>query len=332
MEKPVPSDLYRFAETSKERLTLTAGGEPVALGADTPISKGYVRLTRTWKKGDVIELNLPMPVRRVLAHDKVEANRDRVALQRGPLVYCIEAIDNGGLRTDAIVLPDDAAFKTERRKDLLGDVVTITGEAKVAFEPQPGEPAKLRPHTIVAIPYYAWANRGEGYMDVWLPRTISTATPLPAPTAGAVATLSASGKQQAGQLASLNDRRAGPKSGLRSIPRFVPKVDANGTQWVQYEWDEARELSKTSVYWAIDQSEKVYWSDRSRGTLLSIPKSWKLLYKDGNTWQPVDTSGEYPVKLDAANEVLFTPIKTTAVRLQIETSSTPCGIQEWSID
>lgn len=330
-ETPVPSNLYRFATPDPARPTLTVAGQPVAPDADAPGDKGYLRLTRTWKRDDVIELNLPMPIRRVLAHDKVEADRDRVALQRGPLVYCVEAIDNGGLRTDAIVLPDKAALKAERHKELLGDVVLITGEAGVAFEPEPGRPAKLRPHPIVAIPYYAWANRGEGYMDVWLPRSIPTATPLPAPTAGAVAMVSASGKQPAGQLAALNDRRAGPNSGSKSIPRFIPKEDPDGTQWIQYEWDEARELSRTSVYWAVDQPETIYWNDRIRGPLLVLPKSWQLLYKDGDAWQPVNTGSAYPLQPDAANEVLFTPIKTTAVRLKIEPSDTPCAIQEWSV-
>ncbi len=330
--RPVPSDLYHFADPGLERPTLTVAGQPVSLDAERAnIRKGYVRLRRTWHAGDVIELNLPMPVRRVLANEKVEANRGRVALQRGPLVYCVEAIDNGGLRTDAIVLPDKAAFTTARRKDLLGDVVMITGEAEAAFEPSPGAPAKIRPHSMVAIPYYAWANRGEGYMDVWLPRAIPTATPLPAATAGAVATVSASVKRSDAQLSALNDRRAGPKSGYRATSRFIWPEETKGTQWIQYEWDEARQLSQSDIYWAIDQPEKVYWSERMRGIPLKRPKSWKLLYKDGDAWRPVKTGDEYAVHLDQANRVRFTPIETTAVRLEIEMSDAPCGIQEWSI-
>ena len=74
-------------------------------------------------------------------------------------------------------------LQSERRKDLLGGVVTITGTAKVASNTQPGKPAELRPHPIMAIPYYAWANRNQGSMDIWLARTVATATPVPAPTA-----------------------------------------------------------------------------------------------------------------------------------------------------
>lgn len=333
-DQPVPSDLYRFAEISDQPPSLQVDGQSVTLGGDTPISKGYARLKRTWKKGAVIELNLPMPVRRVLAHEKVEANRGRVALQRGPLVYCIEAIDNGNLPTDAIVLPDTASLKTERRKDLLGEVITINGMARVAYEPQPGKPAQLRPHPIVAVPYYAWANRSEGYMDVWLARSVAVATPLPAATAGAVAKVSASAKRSTGELAALNDRRSGPNSRFRPTPRFICPNESTGEggPWIQYQWDEPQELAQSAVYWALDQPKKVYWGERVRGTLLKLPKSWQLLYKDGDTWLPVQTKSDYTLKLDQTNEVRFTPVKTKAIRLRIDPSDAPCAIQEWSVN
>lgn len=336
-ERPVPSELYHFAAMTDERPSLTVAGKTVALAAGKPgstgsIQKGYVRLTRTWKKGDVIELNLPMPVRRVLANNKVEANRGRVALQRGPLVYCVEAVDNGGIHTDAIVLDDEAHLQVARRKDLLGDVVVITGDVAVAFEPRWGEPAKVRTHPMVAVPYYAWANRGEGYMDVWLPRTPARATPLPAQTAGGAATVSTSVKRSARQLAALTDRRSGPKSNFRPTPRFTWPEQTQGVQWIQYEWSQPRELSRTAVYWAIDQRKKVYWGERIRGADLKLPKSWRVLYKDGSTWHPVESTDLLSIHLDEPNEISFTPVKTTAVRLEVVLAGAPCGIQEWLID
>jgi len=336
-ERPVPSELYRFAETSDERPSLTVAGETVALaahepGATGPVQKGYVRMTRTWKKGDVIELHLPMPVRRVLANDKVEADRGRVALQRGPLVYCVEAVDNGGLRTDAIVLPDEANLQVSRRKDLLEDVVVMTGDVAVAFEPRWGEHAKVRSHPMVAVPYYAWANRGEGYMDVWLARTPAHATLLPARTAGGAATVSASAKHAAGQLAALTDGRKGPKSNFRATPRFTWSGQTQGVQWIQYEWSQACELSHTAVYWAVDQRKKVYWGERIRGADLKLPKSWRVLYRNGSTWRPVESEDPFSRQLDRPNEIGFTPVKTTAVRLEVVFDEAPCAIQEWLID
>lgn len=331
-DRPVPGNLYHFAKPGTEQPSLTGAGQPVSLETAGTIRKGYVHLKRTWKPGEVIELKLPMPVRRVLANEKVNANRGRVALQRGPLVYCVEAIDNDGLRTDAIVLPDSAKFETVRRKDLLGDVVTITAGAEVAHEAQPGAPAKARPHPLVAVPYYAWANRGEGYMDVWLPRTASIATPLPAATAGSAAKVSASVKRSAAQLSAPSDRRSGPNSSFRPTPRLTWPQESNGPEWIQYDWDEPHELSQTSVYWAIDAPKQVYWGERIRGTRLTLPRSWRLLYKDGDSWLPVTTGNSYGLLLDQPNQIRFTPVTTTAVRLEIEFSDAPCGIQEWIIN
>ncbi|HSP41286.1 MAG TPA: beta-L-arabinofuranosidase domain-containing protein [Luteolibacter sp.] len=329
-EMPVPSDLYRFDQPVGETSSLTVAGEVIDLIAGGVMQNGYARVERAWKAGEVIELDLPMPVRRVLAHDKVAANRGRVALQRGPLVYCIESIDNEGLRTDAIVLPDDAVLKTEHRDDLLGGVVAVIAEARVAYEPAWGAPAASRPHRLTAVPYHTWANRGDGWMDVWLPRSVDTATPLPAPTAGAVALISSSAKRPVGAYAALNDRRSGPESRFRAMPRFILPDEPDG--WIQYAWDEPRELSRASVYWAIDEPQKVYWGERIRGDLLKLPKSWRLLYQNGDEWRAVEIDGHYPIKPDQANEVRFQPVTTKALRLEIDLADAPCGIQEWAVD
>lgn len=158
--KPVPSDLYLFANGCTQDWTIKVNGRPVIV-AD--MTKGFARIDRTWKKGDTIELNLPMPIRRLLCHEKVKDNAGRVALQRGPVVYCAEWLDNGGFVRD-LVLPDNAQLKAEHHKDLLGGITVISSSD---------------PH-LVAIPYYAWAHRGEGEMAVWLPRNSSIAKPRPA--------------------------------------------------------------------------------------------------------------------------------------------------------
>jgi hypothetical protein len=335
--QPVPSGLYRFAAPSDQRVSLVAAGRAIPLGdrddgATGSIDRGYVHLTRTWKNGDVIELDLPMPVRRVLADDRVEANRGRVALQRGPLVYCVEAVDHGGLRTDALVLPDGAALQVEHRQDLPGEPVVITADAKVAFEPRWGAPVQARPQAMVAVPYFMWANRGDGYMDVWLARSAPAATPLPARTAGAEAQVSVSVGRPARQRAALTDRRSGPTSAFRPTPRLSWPAGTKGTQWIQYEWPEPRELSRTAVYWAVDQRRQVYWGERIRGENLQLPRSWRILYMDGESWRPVASASGFPCHPDQDNEVRFNPVNTRAVRLEMEFADQPCGIQEWLID
>ena len=115
--------------------------------------KGYA-LRRQWKPGDVVQLTLPMPVERIEAHPRVQADVGRVAIQRGPIVYCFEAVDNGG-RVKDIVWPRDPKFAVEHRKDLLGGVTVITGVARDGRK-------------ITAVPYYAWDHHAPGEMIVWV--------------------------------------------------------------------------------------------------------------------------------------------------------------------
>lgn len=164
-ERPVPGDLYRYFDRASEPVSLKVNGASVPLD----IEKGYARLTRTWEPGDLIELHLPMPVRRVAAHPQVTDNVDRVALERGPLVYCAEAIDNGGQVSD-LVLPDASELSARFEPELLGGVTTLRGPA------QRVEGGGTRPVDLVAVPYYAWCHREQGEMAVWLARTPAAAS------------------------------------------------------------------------------------------------------------------------------------------------------------
>jgi DUF1680 family protein len=165
--QPVPSDLYRFMNESEKKVTLRVNGEPVGLDID----KGFARVKRRWKQGDTIELSLPMPIRRVLCNEKVSENNGRVALQRGPIVYCAEAADNGG-QVAHIVLSNDAELRTEYRQDLLGGVSVITGKVLGVQLINGGKSRITDKVDFVAIPYYAWAHRGGGEMAVWLPAVL----------------------------------------------------------------------------------------------------------------------------------------------------------------
>jgi DUF1680 family protein len=152
----VPSDLYRYLKTNDEKITLKVNDEVL----DLNINKGFTSITRGWSKGDVIELDLPMPVRRVLAHEEVKSDHGKVALVRGPIVYCAEWTDND-MSVLGLVVPDDAELTTEYRKNLLNGAVVIEGEV-LNKSGKKGE--------LVAIPYYAWSHRGPGEMAVWLYR------------------------------------------------------------------------------------------------------------------------------------------------------------------
>jgi DUF1680 family protein len=161
--KPVPSDLYSYSDQNSQKAALKVNDQPVA----PDIDKGFVRILRTWQVGDVIELNLPMPIRRVLSHEKIKDNTGRIAIQRGPVVYCFEGADNSqGIAS--LVLPADAKLQTEYQSELLGGIVTITGQGKIR-QPEKEGKTVLEDTEAVAIPYYAWAHRGKNEMAVWLP-------------------------------------------------------------------------------------------------------------------------------------------------------------------
>ncbi len=147
--KPVPSSIFRYADAQTESATLTVNGEAVTV---RPV-KGYARIKRTWNKGDVVELTLPMPVRRVVSHAQIAETKGKVAIERGPLVYCLEGIDNGG-KALGQTLQDSAKFSVKWSPDLLHGVNVIR--------------AKQGKEELTFVPYYAWAHRGVGEMAVWM--------------------------------------------------------------------------------------------------------------------------------------------------------------------
>jgi len=136
----------------------------------------YAEVRREWADGDTVTLLMPMAIERLHAHPHVTNNRGRVALRRGPIVYCIEDADFDGAGVLDVTLPADAALAAEHRPDLLGGVTVLHGEAP-AVDP-PGEMAApytstagagpARPIAFTAVPYYAWANRTPGAMQVWI--------------------------------------------------------------------------------------------------------------------------------------------------------------------
>jgi uncharacterized protein len=161
--RPVPSDLYRFGDAKVPPVILKINGKTADA---TPKADGYAHLKRTWKPGDVVELDMPMSVKRVYSHEKIKANTGKTSLMRGPIVYCLEAVDNPETNIPQVILPPKAELKGKHRTDLLGGVTVITGQATVE-----GKPFKM-----TAVPYYSWANRDRGAMTVWINETAPAKT------------------------------------------------------------------------------------------------------------------------------------------------------------
>ena len=165
--QPVPGNTYRYSDTSIDKNSLSINGIP----ATFKMVNGYAVINKKWKKGDVVLLNLPMPVRKIIAIDKVKDNLNRVALQRGPLVYCFEHADNEGKAMN-ILITDNLTFTSEFKPELLNGIVVLQADAPVATISDDNLDISSVIRKITAIPFFSWANRGEGQMLVWMPRKI----------------------------------------------------------------------------------------------------------------------------------------------------------------
>ncbi|MGD2294664.1 MAG: glycoside hydrolase family 127 protein [Candidatus Aminicenantes bacterium] len=312
--QPVPSDLYRYMNPASNEVILKVNGEE----ADLYLEKGYARIRRRWKKGDTVELGLPMPVRRVLSHPELKENAGKAALERGPIVYCAEWPDNQGSVSN-LVLPDESELAVERRDDMFDGVVVIKGQALALHEGQDENSSEKKQQEFTAIPYYAWAHRGQGEMAVWLPRTESLARALPKTTIASTSKVSASRDKNG---APVNDQWEPKHSNDHAHP-YLHWWPAKGTvEWVQYDFKKAQTVSEVKVYW---------FDDTGRGEC-RVPVSWKILYKKGSEWIPVINKEEHGVSKDMYNRVTFTPVRTSALRLEIQLQEKfSAGIHEWKV-
>jgi len=174
--KAVPSDLYAYSDDIFSTYDITVNGERV----DSELENGYFVINRNWKKGDIIRIHFDMPVRTVVASPRVTDDRGRVAVERGPLVYCTEWADNGDINPHHLLLPRQAQFDVQSAYSIQNTegngktfyVTAITAKAQEASIAGDGRLA-VKDVAIKLIPYYAWNHRGAGKMDVWLSRSLS---------------------------------------------------------------------------------------------------------------------------------------------------------------
>jgi len=286
---------------------------------DNPrIEKGYfvidgARGMQPW----TVDLEFPMPVQRVYAHPNVKADVGRVALQRGPIVYCLEGVDNNG-KVRNLVLPKTAELSSEFHADLLNGVVVVKGTAVPRVK---GDEA-AQPVPLTAVPYYAWDNRAPGQMIVWIAEDPAVAETLAAPTAASRAKPSASHTWQNDAADALNDQLEPANSNDQSIPRFTWYNHKGTAEWVQYDFKSPTKVSAVEVYW---------FDDTGAGDC-RVPKSWRVLYKDGDSWKPVSATTEYATKKDTYNRATFAPVQTAALRLEVQLQPNfSGGILEWRV-
>jgi uncharacterized protein len=340
LEQPVPTDLYTYTSIPMMAHAVRVNGTLHT----SPVDKGYVAIDRVWQRGDVVQIDLPMPIRRVVSHANVEANRGRLALQRGPIVYAAEWPDNPDGRVRNIVLPDTQSLSSEFRADLLNGVQVIRGRA---FGLRLDEQGAVRRHEqpFMAIPYATWANRGRGEMAVWLARTDDAATPAPYPTLAMSARLTSSREQGQGWLRSIvegdeprSSRAGGSMFNWWPVQGWSEACEPGAPERGRPQCSRGEHIDMTFAEPSLVSEVEIYWFDdaprpgQTGGGGVRIPASWRLLYKDGDEWKPVDSPTKYGVAVDAWNRVAFTPVTTPALRLEVVMQPRfSAGLQEWRV-
>lgn len=315
--KPVPSDLYSYSDGKRLGYTVMVNGKPAdgSLTAD-----GYYTIARKWKKGDKVELHLDMEPRTVKANAKVEADKGRVAVERGPIVYCAEWPDND-FDVLSIFVNQKPQFEVKQRPEMLEGIVVLTTDGQTLAYDDNGR-LTVKDVRLNLIPYYAWCHRGSGNMAVWLPQELSASRPVMPPTLASQSKISTS--SQMGSLSSLNDRLVPKDENDRSVPytHWWPKQGT--TEWIAYELPAAEKVQSATLYWYDDGP----WGG------CRVPKSWKLYYQDGNgDWQPVTGADNYGTVKGEPNTVNFDPVTTKAMKIEVVLpDDNSAGIFEWQLD
>jgi uncharacterized protein len=316
--RPVPSDLYVYADPKPAAWSVLVNGKKT----NTTLDHGYVALTREWSPGDVVTLDLPLSVRRVTGHSQIAAAKGRVALERGPIVYCVEGIDNNGSVFDYIV-PDQASVHATPRKDLLGGITTLSVTGGERAERTADDKLRTTPVTLTAIPYALWNNRGLCPMEVWIARSLEYARVRPLPSLSSESKVTVSFHRNGIDPAFINDGLMPLNATDGFAPNFNWWPRKGSSEWAQLEFKKPARISEATVVWFDDTG-----SGECR-----LPTSWRLLYQDANGgWKPVEGASAYGTEKDRPNRVNFDPVTTGAMRLEVQLpEGFSSGLFEWSV-
>lgn len=321
---PTNNDLYQYQDKAKT-YSVSVNGKALY-----PENRDYIEISRSWKKGDTIELDFPMDVRRIVANDNAEDDRGKVAFERGPIVFCLEGADQADHKVFNKYILDSAPVSAHFEQDLLNGVMVLEGSAKELQQDGEVKDVKFR-----AIPYSTWNNRGGEQMEVWIANTPMAAVATPLPTIASKAqTFCNRGPIQndAPETAPVdswaggaNDQWEPKRSSDTSKPYHYWWLKQGTTEAITYQFDQAYEVSNVQVYW-LD-------FDHYDGNFRT-PESWSLYYKDAKgEWQEVEGHTAYTVRKDCYNSVDFTPVKTTGLKILAKLQKGESGgVLEWKVN
>nr|WP_321377393.1 glycoside hydrolase family 127 protein [uncultured Bacteroides sp.] len=312
----VPGNLYSYTDKKTLGYTVKVNGKVV----ESNIEKGYFTIPRTWEKGDVVEIHFDMEVRTVKANQLVEADRGKISVERGPLVYCAEWPDND-FSIQSVIMNKKPVFTVEKKSDLLYGIDMIQTDAQTLNYDVQGK-LIAKDVKLNLIPYYAWAHRGSGDMAVWLPIDLNATRPAMPPTIASESKVSASHNVKS--ISAINDRLL-PKDGNdKSVPYYHWWPKEGSTEWIAYDFGGEKTVSRSSVFWYDDAP----WGG------CRVPKSWKLYYKNSaGEWSLVENTSVYGVEKGISNEVIFKPVTTKELKLEINLpEKNSAGIFEWEVE
>ncbi|MBI5864147.1 MAG: glycoside hydrolase family 127 protein [Planctomycetes bacterium] len=333
VDKPCEFDLMLRVPAWCREAKLSIGGQPVG---NATIEAGYLRIAGKWKGETVLTFELPMAVERVHADPRVKADVGRVAIQVGPLVYCLEQADNPqGVRNlfcEPAAGSSEASGREGRSQPIQasresGSGVlksvqilkgTMSGRRAEQQQANPSHP-EIAAAPFVMVPYLAWNNRDAGDMLVWIPESPAFLEPQP------VAWLKPSASHCAPQdtIAALNDRVEPESSADGGVPRFTWWPKKGDEQWVQYDFDKPRKVSAVEVYW---------FDDSKKGGGCKAPASWRIQAKVGDAWADVRGASAAGVEADRFNRVTFEPVDASGLRLLVQLApDSSSGILEWKV-
>ncbi|MDR0536573.1 MAG: glycoside hydrolase family 127 protein [Tannerellaceae bacterium] len=307
-DSPVPgSDLYSFATKPKDAYTVTVNNRPIT----ATVKDGYLTINRKWIDGDVIQLTLPMEARYVTANEHVATNRGFNAIQRGPVVYCMEGVDTDDRHVFNKYIPTNTPLAATFEAETLNGIVELSATAGEVSRTADGGITE-RNTSVKLIPYSTWNNRGNAEMEVWIPASAEKARPQP-DTSLLIARTSVSivtdtEKDRKYPVYGATDQWSVDSSADNAKP-YLSLWRQTQPYTIEYCFPEAEEVRRLQVYWM----EFEHYDGGYR-----LPRSWHVQYKAGNTWKDVDASHGYEILKDAFSTADFSPVKTTALRLIVE--------------
>ncbi len=315
-DEVVPGDLYSFETPSGSTPSINVNGESVPIETQ----KGYVVINREWENGDIVEMELPVDIRYITARPEVEANENRLAIQRGPLVYTAEWPDFDDHSVLDLVVDKDMVMEVVEKDDnTLGKLVVLRGMAQGSRHLEGGG-TELFDKELTVIPYYAWAHRGQGQMAVWLPVNIDAARPQPLPSIALSSTISAS--HNSATLSIINNQIVPESSNDPAFSNYNWWPRTAQTEYIIYEFERPETVNTAQVFWFDDGP--------SGGCRL--PADWTILYRSEGEWIPVDNITPYEITKDRMNEVRFEAVETDALRLEVRLQDEySAGLYEWAV-